>query len=269
MIDYRAPSRRAVVTGGVVAALVPRGALAAAPDHGAWNTLLQRYVRAGADGLNRVDYAGWKASPTDRAALDRYIETLAGVKPSALNRADAFAFWANLYNAITIDVVLDRYPVKSIRDIKSTGAFLDPKALIGPWRTKRVTVEGKNMSLDDIEHGTMRPTFKDPRVHYAVNCASIGCPNLAREAFNGAALEAQLDAAARDFIAHPRAVTVTGEGLRLSSIYTWFAEDFGDQTALKAHLVRYAPPEKARAIAAAGKIAGYAYDWSLNDVSAR
>jgi hypothetical protein len=158
--------------------------------------------------------------------------------------------------------------VRSIRDIKSRGV-LDFAALIGPWKTKLVTVEGRALSLDDIEHAIMRPTFKDPRVHYAVNCASIGCPNLQRAAFRGASLEAQLDAAARAFINHPRAVRLEGRRLRLNSIYDWFRVDFGDEAALRAHLVRYAAPELAAQIQAATGIAGYAYDWSLNDIQAR
>ena len=168
--------------------------------------------------------------------------------PSKLPRNEAFAYWANLYNAITLQVILDRFPVHSIRDIKSDGLF-DPKAYIGPWRTKRVTVEGKQLSLDDIEHEIMRPTFKDPRVHYSVNCASFGCPNLPAKAWNAATLDADLDAAARDFINHPRGVAVLAGGkLKVSSIYKWFRDDFGaDDAAVIAHLKKYAKPELAPA----------------------
>ena len=112
------------------------------------------------------------------AALEAWIATAAAARPSTLARAEAFAFWANLYNALTLKVVLERHPVRSIRDIRSSGVPFDPKGWIGPWRTRLVTVEGRRLSLDDIEHEVMRPTFRDPRVHYAVNCASIGCPNL-------------------------------------------------------------------------------------------
>jgi hypothetical protein len=238
---------------------------AAAPDPAAFDRLLTRYVQVSDDGINRVDYRAWAASAADRAALDAYVSGLAAQTPSRMPRNDQFAFWANLYNSLTLQEVLRHYPVGSIRDIKSRGV-LDFAALIGPWKTKLATVEGRALSLDDIEHAIMRPTFKDPRVHYAVNCASIGCPNLQREAFRGDRLQAQLDAAARDFINHPRAVRVVNGRLRLNSIYDWFRADFGAQAQLQAHLAAYAAPRLAASIRAATGIAGYDYDWSINAV---
>lgn len=235
-------------------------------DVGPFDRLLARYVSESADGVNRVSYRAWKASTADRAALDGFIGAMAQATPSRMGRDARFAYWANLYNALTLQEVLRHYPVASIRDIKSRGV-LDFGALIGPWKTKLVTVEGRALSLDDIEHGIMRPTFRDPRVHYAVNCASIGCPNLQREAFRAERLQAQLDAAARAFINHPRGVTVENGRLRLNSIYEWFRTDFGSQDQLLAHLAVYAAPGQANAIRAARGIAGYGYDWTLNDVA--
>jgi hypothetical protein len=232
---------------------------ASAADDGAWDVLLARYVRESPDGVNRVDYARWHASAPDRAALQGYIRSLEGEHPSAMARNAAFAYWANLYNAVTVETVLAHYPVRSIRDIRSEGLSL--KGLIGPWQTKAATVEGRRLSLDEIENAVMRPTFRDPRVHYALNCASLGCPNLRPRAFHGETLDADLDAAARAYIAHPRGVAVTPQGLRLSSIYRWYAADFGD---LRAHLERYATPARAAEIRATPRIAGYGYDWSLN-----
>lgn len=230
---------------------------AAQPDPAPYDRLLQRYVTAGSDGVNRVNYRAWAASAADRAALDAYIAAHEAARPSQLSRNEQFAFWANLYNAVTLDVVLDAYPVSSIRQIR-------PSLLaIGPWTMDRVTVEGRRLSLDDIEHGIMRPTFRDPRVHYAVNCASIGCPNLQREAFRGASLDVQLDAAARAFIASDRGVRITAQGLRLSRIYQWFAEDFGTEAQLRDHLARYATGARAADIRNQ-RIVGYAYDWDLN-----
>jgi hypothetical protein len=237
-------------------------AAAQAPDHAPFDRLLSRHVVAGADGLNRVNYAGWAASSADRAALDGYIATLERTRVSTLPRADQWAFWANLYNAVTLDVVLDRYPVRSIRDIRPN--LWDT----GPWRAVRVTVEGRRLSLDNIEHDIMRPTFRDPRVHYSVNCASVGCPNLLREAFRGDRLEAQLNAAARAFINSDRGVRITAQGLQLSSIYQWFAVDFGDETQLRAHLAQFAPAERAAQIRSL-PIARYGYDWALNDTASR
>jgi hypothetical protein len=233
----------------------------------AYDALLSRYVKASPDGVNRVDYAGWRAVAADRAALDGYIAELSARRPSAMTREEAFAFWGNLYNAVTLKVVLDRYPVASIRDIKSDSWF-DPKAYAGPWRQSRVTVEGRKLSLDDIEHSIMRPTFKDPRVHYVVNCASYGCPNLMNRAWRAGTLEADLDAAARAFVNHPRGVSALPSGaLKVSSIYKWFIEDFGGNDAgLIAHFRNFANPDLQSRLATASRIAEDDYDWSLNQV---
>jgi Protein of unknown function, DUF547 len=230
-----------------------------------YDVLLKRYVTNSADGVARVDYAGWKANAKDKAALDAYVTELSQRKPSAMARDEAYAYWGNLYNALTLKVILDRYPVASIRDIKS-GSWFDPKAYAGPWREQRLSVEGRKLSLDDIEHVIMRPTFKDPRVHYVVNCASYGCPNLMNRAWRAATLEKDLDAAARAFINHPRGVTVLPSGgLKVSSIYKWFIEDFGGNDAgLIAHFRQFAEPDLKQKLANSPKVAEDAYDWSLN-----
>jgi hypothetical protein len=230
------------------------------------DALLARYVTPHPDGVNRVRYAAWKASADDLAALGHWIADAAARRPTVMERAETFAYWANLYNALTLKVVLERYPVRSIRDIRSTGVPFDPKGWFGPWRTRLVTVEGRRLSLDDIEHEIMRPTFRDPRVHYAVNCASIGCPNLWPRTWRAATLERDLDRAAAAFVNHPRGVTVLADGrLRLSSIYTWFREDFGgDEAGVLAHLRRHATSALAARLQGA-VITEEAYDWALND----
>ena len=257
--------RRAVLGAGIACATLARAAHATPDPDATYDTLLRRHVAAGADGITRVAYGRWRASDVDRAALDGAIAAMSARRPSAMSRAEAYAFWANLYNAVTLKVVLDRYPVASIRDIKGS-SWLDPKAYTGPWRDKRVTVEGRGLSLDDIEHAIMRPGFKDPRVHYAVNCASYGCPNLMARAWRAETLEADLEDAARAFINHPRGVTVLPSGaLRVSSIYRWFIEDFGgSDDGLRAHFRVYASSSLARALESAPTIADHDYDWSLN-----
>lgn len=259
------PNRRTLFALAVAAALPARTA-AADPDAGL-DALLGRYVLDHPDGVTRVRYAAWKAATSDLRALEAWIAEAAGRRPSAMPREEAFAYWANLYNALTLKVVLDRYPVRSIRDIRSTGVPLDPKGWFGPWRTRLVTVEGRRMSLDDIEHETMRPTFRDARVHYAVNCASIGCPNIWPRAWRAATLDRELDAAAAAFVNHPRGVTVLADGrLRISSIYSWFREDFGGSEAgVVAHLRRHAAPALAARLGDRTAIAEDAYDWALND----
>ncbi len=228
-------------------------------DHSAWNTFLRAHVSQSPDGINRLDYA--RVSPRDRAALEAYISRLVARAPSTLPRAGQLAYWANLYNALTVKVILDHYPVRSIRQIKFGRLFA-----LGPWRHDLVTIEGFELSLSDIEDHILRPIFGDVRVHYALNCASLGCPNLAPEAFDAARIDAQLDAAARAFINHPRGAHFEGTRLVVSSIYSWFREDFGGNNRhIISHLRRYADTELAAQLDDTTRIARYQYDWSLND----
>lgn len=232
-----------------------------AVDHGAWDRFVGRHVVAGADGIHRVRYGGVEAG--DRAALRAYLEGLAAAPVSRLARAEQRAYWINLYNALTVQVVLERYPVRSIRDIAiSPGLFA-----VGPWGRKLIRVEGEELSLDDIEHRILRPIWRDPRIHYALNCASIGCPNLQRRAFTAANAEAMLDEAARAFVNHPRGARVENGRVLLSSIYVWFRADFGaDDSGVIAHLRRYAGAELAAALATVTRVGDGGYDWALNDL---
>lgn len=146
-------------------------------DHSAWNDFLSRYVVPGPNDSTRVRYAG--VTPADRAALDQYLEALGEISISRHARDAQLAYWINLYNALTVQVVLDNYPVSSILKINISPGFFS----IGPWGKKLVLVEDEEVSLDDIEHRILRPIWRDPRIHYAVNCASIGCPNLIDTAY--------------------------------------------------------------------------------------
>jgi Protein of unknown function, DUF547 len=244
-------------------------AATATVDHSIWDKLLKAYVVPGTDGLNRVRYRSFKRA--GRAKLKEYIKSLESVRPTKLSRPEQFAFWANLYNAKTIDVVLDAYPVKSIRDISIKGGLFNflkkSVGAGGPWKAKIMQVEGEQLSLDDIEHGILRPVFKDPRVHYAVNCASVGCPNLQLAAFTSAKLEQMLDAGAKSYINSRRGFISRRGEIKASSIYRWFQSDFGgsEQGVLK-HALQYAGPKLKRRLAASRQIAEYGYDWSLNDV---
>jgi hypothetical protein len=246
-----------------ITALGSAKATSATIDHSAFDLLLKAYVKQGADGVNRVDYASFKRD--GHAALKTYIGSLQSVDFNTLGRREQFAFFVNLYNAKTLDIVLDHYPVKSIKKI-SLGGGLFASISGGPWKAKVVKLNGVALSLDDIEHQILRKRFKDPRIHYAVNCASIGCPNLAREAYTGAKLNAQLDAGARSYINHPRGMRFEGGTLIASSIYDWFKKDFGgtDQGIVK-HALKYAGPDLAAKLSTAKSISGFAYDWSLND----
>jgi hypothetical protein len=190
-------------------------------DHSAWDRFLNRYlVTDHPSGINRVEYGDVTAA--DKQMLGSYLDSLQQVRVSQLNRNEQKSYWINLYNAATLDIVLDHYPVSSITKINlSSGLFSK-----GPWEAKILKIEGEEVSLNDLEHRILRPIWKDPRVHYAVNCASIGCPNLQDRAYTSENTEVLLEKGAREHINHPRGVTFEGKKLVLSSIYDWFQEDF-------------------------------------------
>jgi len=231
-------------------------------DHRAWAAFLERYLVQPDDGINRIAYA--EVDAAGEAGLEAYIEHLAAVPISTYDRAEQMAYWINLYNALTVRIVLEHYPVESIREINiSPGLFS-----VGPWGAELVEVEGVALSLDDIEHRILRPIWRDPRVHYAVNCAALGCPNLQPEPFRGDDLDTRLEQAAGAFVNHPRGVRIEDGRLIVSSIYHWFQDDFGaDERAVIVHLRGHAAPDLAARLARFDAIDDHDYDWRLNDAS--
>lgn len=232
-------------------------------DHSAFDALLRTHVRPAEAGLTRVDYATFKAK--DQAALKAYIASLAAIAPAGFSRDEQFAYWANLYNALTLDVVLEHYPVASIRDIDISPGLAD-----GPWGKKLVEVSGVNLSLDDIEHGILRPIWQfDPRIHYAVNCASVGCPNLMRRAFKGQMIEEMLNEAARNYINSPRGVSVRSGVVTASSIFSWYRRDFGKTPKdVLIHIQKHAGPGLKADLGDSDYVTQFSYDWALNDLTA-
>jgi hypothetical protein len=233
-------------------------------EHAAWDDFLQRHVHPHADGINRVDYGA--VTPQERQRLSDYINGLESVAIRSYARPEQLAYWVNLYNSATVALVLEHYPVADIREIDiSPGLFS-----VGPWDGQLLEVEGQALSLNDIEHRILRPLWQDPRLHYLLNCASLGCPNLHARAYTADKLPALLDANARAYINHPRGVEIVDGKARVSSIYNWFNVDFGgDQPSVLAHIRQYAAPELARSLAPVRTIRGYAYDWALNDHTTR
>jgi hypothetical protein len=228
-------------------------------DHGPWTAFLETYLVRGEDGINRVDYRG--VTPRDRARLDAYLETLASTEVDRLSRASQLPFWINLYNALTVQVILDHLPVDSIREIDiSPGLFSN-----GPWGKKLIRVEGEEVSLNDVEHRIIRPIWQDPRIHYAVNCAALGCPNLQPRAFTPENTERLLEKGAGDYVNHPRGARVRDGDLVVSSIYDWYQADFGGSEAgVIDHLLRYAGPGLRQRLEGFREVDDYRYDWSLN-----
>lgn len=270
-------ARRAVL-GGLGATLAAAGAAHAGPraqlwprwqartpgstrtvEHGRWAAFLGRYLVRGDDGITRVRYSA--VSAADRLSLTTYLGTLEATPVDLLDGPEQMAFWINLYNALTVQLILEHAPQRSIREIDiSPGLFAR-----GPWGRKLVTVMGEPLSLDDIEHRILRPIWRDARIHYAVNCASLGCPDLRAEPYEAARLESQLAEQAQRFVNHPRGCRIEQGELYVSSIYDWFVEDFGGNAAgVIAHLEEHAAPALRNRLEPILFISGHSYDWSLN-----
>lgn len=228
-------------------------------DHADWGRFLDEYLVTGhPSGVNRVDY-GAVTSP-GRALLDGYVAALERVEVSRLNRDEQLAYWINLYNAATVQLIVDNYPVDSIRGIKP-GLFAS-----GPWDTKILEVEGEPMSLNDVEHRVIRPIWQDNRIHYVVNCASIGCPNLYPQPLTADNWNAVFDESARAHTGHPRGVRFDGNRLVLSSIFEWYVADFGgDLDGVIEHLAGYVDAGTAQRLRDHTGRVVYEYDWSLNE----
>ncbi len=244
----------------------PAPVLAALPvSHSVLTSLLRDYVRPRPDGINRVDFTQFKAA--GRGRLKSYIDSLERAVPSRMPSQAQMAFWINLYNAKSLQLVLDRYPIASVRDIR----LPDPtgKPADGPWKANITTIEGRALSLDDIDTKILRPQFRDPRIHYALNCMSLGCPNLLPEAYTPERLDHQLDTAAAAFINHPRGITLKGDRIEASYIYQWHEADFGGIKSVMAHLSHYATPELRRQLATASRLDAHAFDWRLIDAARR
>ena len=255
-----ARAARALAVAAGLAALAPAPAPAA--ETAAYARLLEAHVRPGTvSGIDLavVDYAAIGADP----AYARALQDLAAARPEALAApAERRAFWINAYNLLAIKAVLDQYPTRSIRD---GGSLLRPI-----WKKKVGVAAGREYALDDIEHGILRAELKDPRVHVAIVCASLSCPDLRREPFAGARLDAQLDDQAARFLANPTkglALSPDGRSARVSSIFKWFRDDFAPAGGVLAFIRAKAGPALAPRLAGLGE-AGLAYldyDWSLND----
>ncbi|MBO9411970.1 MULTISPECIES: DUF547 domain-containing protein [unclassified Ruegeria] len=231
-------------------------------DHSDWTAFLNRYVAPDAQGVNRVAYG--QVSADDRARLDGYLDDLQAVDPAALTRDQQLAYWINMYNAVTVDVILENYPVASIRDIK------DGPLSIGPWNRPIVTVAGQSLTLNEIEHRIIRPEFNEPRIHYALNCAAVGCPNLMDRAWQADTLERDFAAAEHAYINDPRGVRFNDNGgLILSKIFIWFREDFGpNEQAVLTYVRTVADPDLEARLQDVSRVSAYKYDWALNDAAA-
>lgn len=225
-------------------------AMAGPVDNRLYAGLLARHVHQG-----RVDYAGLKF---EEFLLDDYLDILQEVRPESLPSDERFAFWINVYNAFTLKLVLADYP--EVKSIKEIGGFFT-----SPWRIELIHIGGRDLTLDDVEKGILIPEFGDPRVHFAINCASKSCPPLLAAPYEGAGLDAQLEERARSFVNDPAQYRLEGRTLWLSRIFKWYDGDFGGDPA--AWVRSRAEGELARrldALPEPPRVRWLDYDWSLN-----
>jgi hypothetical protein len=245
----------------VVLPLAAQAAQAAAFDHAAFDRLLQAHVR---DGL--VDYDAFARS----AEFREYLARLAATDPATLGRAEQVAFWINAYNAYTIQLINKHGERRSIRNINKSFGLV--KAY-GPWQEKLANVGGRAYGLDEIEQGILRKRYQEPRIHFALVCAAMGCPPLRSEAYTGARLDAQLDDQARAFLLRSptkNRVDVAARTVHLSPILVEFRDyiqDFGgSEAAVGRYVARYFPAGPERALLERGdfRVVKTHYDWTLN-----
>ena len=233
-------------------------------DHGAWQNVLTAYLRIHSSDINKFDYAALKANAKDTSKLAKYLNYLQELDPRTYSRAEQKAYWINLYNALTVKVVVDAFPVDSIRDICRNRA--PGSECSGPWNEVRAKVAGQDLTLDNIENDILRPIWKDNLIHYGLSCASYGCPDLCGTAFTAKNTETLLDTGARKYVNHSRGVDfMEDDFIIISSIYDWYVEDFGNnkQGVIK-HLTRYADEKLAERLKNFNGAVDYEYDWSLN-----
>jgi len=213
------------------------------PDHSVWSAELKKYVSA--DG--KVNYRDWA---NNQAALDGYLAQLAGTQPlSNWSTNVQLAYWINVYNAYTVKLVLQHYPVQTIKDIYQGN----------PWDKAWITLGGKTYSLNQIENEYIRQRFRDPRIHFALNCGALSCPPLLNEAYDPARLDAQLTSRTKAFIADQFQNQTAATTVRLSQLFVWYKDDF------KPDLISFLNTYLATPIPAEAKIEFVEYDWSLNE----
>ena len=224
-------------------------------DHSLWQGILNDYLIQHPEG-NRFNYK--KVSSQDKQALKKYLKQLTTIDPRTYNKKEQKAYWINLYNALTVDLILTHYPIKSITKIGSWWRF-------GPWDETATHIASQNLTLNDIEHRILRPLWQDKRIHYAVNCASLGCPDLSHQAYTGANTELLLEAQAERFIQQEKGVNWVDGKLVLSRIYEWYATDFGNRNELISHLRQYSTKKQQKRLLNYTGTQEYQYDWNLNE----
>lgn len=258
---------------GLALTITMGSALAAPPDHNyaQWNALVQKHVKwLPGKKASQVDYAQFAKDRENLKAVLKEWSAVTQDEYNAFSRDQKMAFLINAYNGYTVELILTKYP--KLKSIKDLGSFLK-----SPWKNEFFTLLGKPRNLDWIEHEQLRPVFKDPRVHAAVNCASVGCPALLDEAFVASKLNSQLETGFRRFLSDKTRNRVQKDELQVSSIFKWFKEDFeggsGGFQSVKDVFAKYAkelsddPAVQQQLLAKTLEVTYLDYDWGLNDIA--
>jgi hypothetical protein len=237
------------------------------PDYKTWQDLLAKYY----DPAKGMNYKGLKEH--DKAALDQLRRTMAAVDVNSLSRPDQLAYWINLYNISTVGVVVDHYPVASIRDLST-----DPLIRLNVFKKPSVKTKAGAIALNDVENDKIRTAFKDPRIHFAINCAAKSCPPIRTEPYVGSRINEQLDDQARRFLNGPHGARLEKDGsgidLHVTKILDWFKDDFEKWGGGRVAFVRkFLPADKQKQLDTVKGAKGDVdldfddYDWALNDAS--
>lgn len=222
-------------------------------QHNLWDALLQEHVSV--DG--KVDYSGFQK---DSVRLNKYLALLSSAHPNKANWSSdqRLAYWINAYNAFTVKIMVDHYPVASIKDIKNGIPFVNTV-----WDIKFINIEGQAYDLNNIEHGIIRERFDEPRIHFAVNCASVSCPNLRNGAFTAQQLDKQLDEQARSFINNPAKNQISqSDKASISKIFSWFSGDFKSKNR---SVIDFINEYSAVKLNKDASLSYMDYDWNAND----
>lgn len=237
-------------------------------DHSEWGWFLEEHlITDHPTNIHLIAYAD--ISQSDRGRLRSYISQMESVPISQHSRDEQMAYWLNLYNAVTVELILEHYPVETIRDISISGPFYNRH----PWDAKLVEVEGHELSLNNIEHNIIRPVWNDARIHYVVNCAAMDCPVLYHEPFTGENYDRLFDEAAARYINSPSGFSHDRRRPTFSSIYDWYEEDFGSGIEdIVRHMLEYAEGDTREKLEAYrdnnhSPRPRYEYDWTLIDAN--
>ncbi len=222
------------------------------PDHSKWTVLLQKYV-------NSKGFVNYKALSEEKAKLNAYTEDLSNNPPQEnWSENEKLAYWMNAYNAFTVKLIVDNYPLESIKDLNPSLTIPTVRSI---WTKEWFQIGGEDFSLDRIEHKILRKDFEEPRIHFAVNCASFSCPPLRNEAFVAERVDQQLDEQARQFINDEVRNNIAKDKVVISKIFQWFTGDFTNDQSLIEFLNKYSKVK----VSPKADIDHMDYDWALNE----